>query len=201
MKIYTDEELAKKIKNKTLRRKIIKIIIYPIFFIILVCNLLLLIQKIKNKNELVNIFGYKALVVTSGSMAPTLEIGDLIIIKKVPEADIKKEDIITFMEEKYVVTHRVVDIINQDGELLYQTKGDSNNAKDADLVKNSQIQGVYKFKIKKIGNVIIYAQNKIGFFIMVCIAYLIYSIISRNDDRRIARHEKRKKLEEIEKER
>ena len=42
------------------------------------------------------LFGYKPLVVLSGSMTPTYKIGSIIYYHKVPQSELKKGDAITF---------------------------------------------------------------------------------------------------------
>lgn len=195
MKIYTTEEISKKLNRKKTRRKIIKVIIYPIIILLLICNIILLVQRIISPDKIASLFGYKAFVISSGSMEPTLKIGDLVIIKETKQEEIQKEDIITFMEDGYSITHRVVDIIEKDGNIYYQTKGDNNTTNDQDLITYEYVEGVYQFKIDKIGGAFIYAQNTTIIIIIVCIMYIIYKVFSKKDDRKTARHEKRKEFE------
>lgn len=195
MKIYTTEEITKKLNRKKIIKNIFKAIIYPIIILVLICNIILLVQKIITPDKIATIFGYKALVISSGSMEPTLNIGDIVIIKETKQEQISKGNIITFRKDGYNITHRINDIIEKDGEKYYQTKGDKNTTNDADLVKYEEIEGVYVFKIDKIGSIITYAQNTTTIIIIICVIYLIYRISAEKDDRKIARHEKRKEYE------
>ena len=195
MKIYTTEEITKKLNRKKIIKNIFKAIIYPIIILVLICNIILLVQKIITPDKIASIFGYKAFVISSGSMEPTLNIGDIVIIKETKQEQISKGNIITFRKDGYNITHRINDIIEKDGEKYYQTKGDKNTTTDADLVKYEEIEGVYVFKIDKIGSIITYAQNTTTIIIIVCVIYLIYRISAEKDDRKIARHEKRKEYE------
>ena len=70
-------------------------------------------------------------------MEPSLNIGDMIISKHISQNEIQIGDIITFCLEdgKETVTHRIIDITEQDGITFYQTKGDNNNSPDPELVK------------------------------------------------------------------
>lgn len=195
MKIYTTEEITKKLNRKKIIKNIFKAIIYPIIILVLICNIILLVQKIITPDKIASIFGYKAFVISSGSMEPTLNIGDIVIIKETKQEQISKGNIITFRKDGYNITHRINDIIEKDGEKYYQTKGDKNTTNDADLVKYEEIEGVYVFKIDKIGSIITYAQNTTTIIIIICVIYLIYRISAEKDDRKIARHEKRKEYE------
>lgn len=197
MKIYTTEEITKKMNKKLIIKKAFKAIVYPVIILILICDIILLIQKIISPNQIASLFGYKAFVISSGSMEPTLNTGDIVITKQIKQDQIQKQDIITFVKDEYTITHRIVDIVEENGKTYYQTKGDNNNTSDADLVKYEEIEGVYVFKINSIGNIVVYAQNTTAvLIIIICVIYIMYRISSRKDDRKLARHEKRKEYEE-----
>lgn len=193
MKIYTNEEIKQKINRKNKIKKVIDFIIYPIVLILLICCIIVVLQAIKNPGQTPNLFGYKFFNVISGSMKPNLEIGDIVIIKEIE--NINKGDIITFKQQDSIITHRVVDIIKEDGKIYYQTKGDNNNSNDENLVEYKDIEGIYVYRIPKIGIVINNIQNTTTMIIIILVLYLIYKILQIKDDREVARHEKRKKLE------
>ena len=96
------------------------------------------------KNDRVNICGYSVFQVVTGSMSPTLEIGDVIVVKITK--DIEIDDIIVFKDEDSFITHR---LISKDGEQLI-TRGDANNSKDKPI-KEESIIGKVKFTIPKLG--------------------------------------------------
>lgn len=195
MKIYTEKEIRKKLNRKKIRKNIIKAIIYPIIILILVCNIILMVQKIQNPQEIPSIFGYKMFIIVSGSMEPNLKIGDMVVVKETSQDKINKGDIITFTEAEYQVTHRVMDIIEKDGQNVYQTKGDANNANDSGLLKYENIEGKYVLKIEKIGLIIMKIQNIRVIICIVVVIYVIYLVSSEKEDRKNARHEKRKEYE------
>ena len=89
--------------------------------------------KILNK-DYPNIFGYTFFEIVSGSMSPTIEKGDMIIVKI--DNDYKVGDIVSFKEEDSIITHRIV----EKGDNYYVTKGDANNTVD-NPIKKEQIIG------------------------------------------------------------
>jgi signal peptidase I len=102
---------------------------------------------------------YKLLVVTSGSMSPTFEAGDLIMIVKVDPEKVKVGDIVTFQtRDKEILTHRVVEI-KPDGEIV--TKGDANEEVDSwtDGWKLGKVETIYVFKFPKLGFAISWLQG------------------------------------------
>lgn len=84
------------------------------------------------------LYGYRPLVVLSGSMEPTFKIGSVIYYKKIAKEELKEGDIITFKNQSNnFISHRVVSI---DDELI-ETKGDANSSSDANKVRFEDIQG------------------------------------------------------------
>ncbi len=97
-------------------------------------------------------FGFKPTVLVSGSMQPALDVGDIVLVKKVNPQAIREGDIIKFKEsEGTSVIHRVVAINNEEGQRTFQTKGDANSEPDRDPVYEYQIEGRVIYTIPKLG--------------------------------------------------
>ena len=123
-------------------------------------------------------------------------IGDAILIKEVPENEIKINDIISFNQHGIVVTHRVVNIVNDNGVIKFKTKGDNNNAPDKQMTTYEQIEGKFQFKINQFGIILDILKNKITLIVLILIVILM-SIYKRNlNKKRQIRREKRLKYEE-----
>lgn len=91
---------------------------------------------INNKNKITDKFTIRALVIKSGSMYPTLNTNDIIIVKK--EENYSVGDIITYnYNNEYLVTHRIVDVKDKG----FITKGDNNNCEDEESVAIKNIKG------------------------------------------------------------
>ena len=91
--------------------------------------------------------GVKPTVIISGSMRPTLDVGDLVIIERVDSSKIRKGDIIEYRVGRMSIVHRVVEI-KKEG---FVTKGDANRYPDPDPVHPDQIRGKVIFTVPKIG--------------------------------------------------
>lgn len=103
---------------------------------------------------MVGIFKYEPIAIASNSMTPTFSRGDMLIFKKVSDDELKKipkNTIIIYSIGKQNVAHRIIDRVEKNGTVAYQTKGDSNNVSDMNLVQTEQIKGVYLFHLKYIG--------------------------------------------------
>lgn len=196
MKQYTNEFLKNKIEKKNRIKRILKYIFSPILILIVICATNIVYQAVIKKDVDINIFGFKPYIVLSGSMEPNLQIGDMIISKSVNEDQIKIGDIITFVDNnKNIITHRVVDILIKDGKKLYQTKGDNNSSKDVGVISIENIKGKYSFKISKIGSIITEMITPTGLIITILIITIFYISTSKTNDRKIARHQIRKRYE------
>ena len=101
------------------------------------------------------LFPVKPVALLSNSMKPYIKRGDIVLVKKIKQEkmkDICVGDIIEYSIENKVIIHRVVNIIEGSGEQrTFITKGDSNNAPDANPVEESQVLGVAKNYIPYIG--------------------------------------------------
>ena len=79
-------------------------------------------------------FGYQAATMLTGSMAPSIVPGDVVVTTQQPVAEVTVGDVISYhipVEDHRVETHRVVDVItNPDGTTAVRTKGDANEAVD-----------------------------------------------------------------------
>lgn len=106
-------------------------------------------------------FGYLGVqptVIYSGSMRPSLDVGDIVIISELPIDEIKEGDIIQYRTENIPIVHRVYDVSDTK---VFLTKGDDNDKPDSDPVIAGQIMGKVIFTIPKIGWISIYVKNTI----------------------------------------
>ena len=180
---YQVDEISKKIQKEKNIKKVIKIIITIILLLLFCFNGIMLWQKMKNNEEISNVFGISYLNIISGSMEPSININDLIIIKKVSEEEIKVGDIITFKNtDESIQTHRIVDIIEDKKIKRYKTKGDNNNIEDEELIQYNDIYGKYLFKIPKIGNTVNALQESNGLS-YVLILLIIFIILKNKKDK------------------
>lgn len=134
------------------QKKIMKVV-SSLTFIIICCFLLKTwvdVMSAKANGEVPTVLGFQIYEVQTGSMDPTLPVKSLILSKKVdaPE-DLSIGDIITFINsEGITVTHRIIDVIDTNGQIGYQTKGDNvQNSIDPEILKPEQVKAVYKMKL------------------------------------------------------
>ena len=98
------------------------------------------------------LFDVYPMVLVSGSMSPTINKGDVVIIEQVDsDGDVEVNDIIMFNTGKYDVVHRVVEIKYVNGAVKYITKGDDNEKADNLDIEIRHISGVVVAKIPYLG--------------------------------------------------
>jgi signal peptidase I len=105
------------------------------------------------------LFGFYPTIVGSGSMRPTMDVGDIAIVISTDPNKIQIGDIIQYWQDGEMTLHRVIDIISQGGTRLFQTKGDDNPTPDPELVLPTQIRGKLILTIPKLGWVSIYIKE------------------------------------------
>lgn len=96
------------------------------------------------------LFPFAPTVVISGSMRPAMDVGDVVIVAKVPADVVGQGDIIQFRTEHAPVMHRVVEI-SQESPRLFVTKGDANDQPDSDPVLAANVVGKVVYTIPQIG--------------------------------------------------
>lgn len=157
-------------------KKILDLCIAIITILIIILNLYILYVKIVKKQDIIKFNGYYAFIVISGSMKPTINVDDLIIIKE--EKQYKEQDIVTYKSNQSVITHR---IIKKEGNTIW-TKGDNNHVEDSPI-QNSQIYGKYIYKIKNIGKVIKIINSPVGIAAFLGIVYFSIRKLSTKERR------------------
>lgn len=117
-------------------------------------------------------------VVTSGSMKPTLEPGDLVIVVGCDPYQLVEGDIIVFRVpwSSNMVVHRIVSVERGPEGPLFYTKGDNNAVIDPGYRKPSDIYGKVIFRVPMIGFILEFFQLfpvKVA-IVSLIVGYLIY---------------------------
>ncbi|MCX2828580.1 signal peptidase I [Bacillus pseudomycoides] len=149
------------------------------------------------------VMGYQFKTVLSGSMEPTFLTGSIIAIEPTKDGSkYKKDDVITFKEsDKKIVTHRIIDVKNVNGKVMYETKGDNNNGPDLKPVLAENVIGKYgNITVPYVGYLLNYANSKAGAALLLIIpgiCLLGYSAISIFSAIRSIDSEKKKKSADV----
>ena len=180
-------------------KKVITVLGLILFIAIVTLGITIVYKSYSEPNKIPSVFGWKPFIVLSGSMEDTIMPGDLILTKEIDALELKEGDIISFRTNKYtVVTHRIINIIDEEGERKYYTKGDNNDSADSEPVCNDQIEGIYRYRIPKLGNIALNLQKPIGIVICIALPLIIILIAQFADYKRKEREAKEKEKEKKE---
>ena len=124
------------------------------------------------------LLGYEVLVVQSGSMEPNYHVGSLVYVKPVDAAELEAGDVITFELGGGVRgTHRIIEVLDDNGSLSFRTKGDNNDEADANPVSPEAIVGEVQFTIPHLGFLITFIQQPPGIYFAVSVAAVLLLLI------------------------
>ncbi|WP_066298282.1 signal peptidase I SipW [Bacillus sp. FJAT-29937] len=167
---------------KKVMKGISNAITFLLFALLLVMVFLVISSKASGGEP--QVFGYQMKNVLSGSMEPTFKTGSIIAVKPVEDpASIKEKDVITFIvEDGSMVTHRVMEVMQNGEHTMFKTKGDNNEDMDTQPVLAQNVQAVYTgFTIPYLGYFIDFAKSSKGTAMLLIIPGLLllgYSALS-----------------------
>ena len=187
---YDVDSINKRKKYANTVKKVLAVIL-----VILIYNIILIF--ISAENDGIGLFGYRAYIITSDSMEPTIHNGDVIITKECKEEDLQTGDVITFEQNQEVITHRIQQIEEDQTtkEKTYITKGDNNNIEDSENIKYSAIIGKCILTIPYLGKIILVLENKLIILIIILIILILFFFKIQKQEKLENRREK-KKIEE-----
>ena len=132
-------------------------------------------------NGVPSILGVRPFTVQTDSMYPTLKPGDLIIDVAVKDyRELRVGDIITYWTiiegQRVLNTHKIAGIYDGGDYLIFETMGEKVNQTDVLTVHESEIVGVYKFRVPGVGKVLDYLQTPTGFMIVIVLPVLLFFV-------------------------
>lgn len=133
------------------------------------------------------VLGYKFMIVSSGSMEPTLPVGSLIIVTPCDYDDLELGDIVTMNKSSTYLTHRVAgkkidgvvidenDPLYNSSEARWYTKGDANESEEGDaVISDGQVVGTVHHCFKSVGVVVRYVKANYKVLIILGIIMLVF---------------------------
>lgn len=173
----------KKVRNRVLTSLVSLFLVAAIFLCLFV-----VVQVLSNGH--VSIFGYSFFKVITGSMEPSLSVGELILTHEDAFDTLTVGDVISFRSQSpdmigTIITHRVIQITSDEsGELQLITKGDNNLSVDSYYVSRSNYVGkvIWNSGDSLLSGILNFFSNKFGF--LACIAFpclLIATLVLRDN--------------------
>lgn len=155
--------------------------------LVLLIIIVVLVFYARMSGNVPDVFGYQIFRVSSGSMSPTLEIGDVILSHKVSGADIHEGDIITYngLQGEFagkLITHQVTEEpqLLENGAYEIQTQGSAEGTIPDPKITDSQVVGKYLTSLTFLNGIYTFFVSPLGLlvFIFIIVALFGYEIIS-----------------------
>ncbi len=192
--------MEKKHKNTNIIFNILKIFFLTVAIIIVLVAGIIIYKANANPDKVPDIFGYKPMIVLSGSMETSIYTGDLVFVKIVDTDTFQVGDIVAFRNEKNTVTtHRIIEIVNENGQTYFRTKGDANNAEDANLVSMDDVEGIYIWRIAGFGNFLMFMKEPIGLILVLLVILVVgllwLYLVNKKDEKKQKEEDEKDRLE------
>lgn len=117
----------------------------------------------------------EAFIVTSESMSPTLERGDVVLVSATDPADLEEGNIVTVAgagEDGSFMTHRIVERYEDDGQYYVETQGDANEVSDG-VISADRVVGVVDHHIPHAGWPLLFARSSVGLALLIVLTGLL----------------------------
>lgn len=126
----------------------------------------------------VKFIGIDVYVVLSGSMEPKYPTGSVIYVNEINTEDLVKGDVITYqLNGNLVATHRIEEVVNENNQIAFKTKGDANDHVDNGVVYANQVIGSPIFMIPFLGYLVTYIQQPPGMYVAIAFAIAMVALM------------------------
>lgn len=135
--------------------------------------------------------GFQLYAVRSGSMSPTLAVGDLAIGERVPAAAIAVGDVVAVDYARGpTVAHRVVAVSSREDGPRFTTRGDANPGDDATAAEASTVRSRISWRLPGFGYVVALISTPSGIVTVMCLAMVLLTAAWLARDLRASRRER-----------
>jgi signal peptidase len=128
--------------------------------------------------------GDRPYVVRSGSMAPTIDTGDIVVTKPISPLHAQVGDIVTFRDPIHhgrLLCHRVRSVHRAGRHVSFITQGDANSARERWKVQADGRIGVVLYRLPKLGYALSWTGTRAGQMGLIAVpaVLLCWSILGR----------------------
>lgn len=134
-----------------------------------------------------------AMTVLTGSMAPTIPVGSVIIDEPVDPRTLHVGDVATYQVapgNALYITHRIIKIDNAKTPALFTFKGDANNGPDMHPIPATAVRAKVLFHVPYLGAIrdLLHTRSGLsGIGMLLLIGYALAQLVGWNRDRRLKR--------------
>ncbi len=165
-------------------KKVLSTVVNVLCIIIIILSICLLLMVVINGADSERgVFGFHVYRVLTGSMEPEIPTDSLILVKQTDPSTLKEGDVITFHSSDPVLkgavnTHRIQKITEDNGEVVFVTKGDANQVADPYPVSYSNVVGVLVFSSYFLGKLVRLIVNPLVFIPLIAIPLLLIILMN-----------------------
>jgi len=172
-----EQEVEEVSKGKEIVNTLVNVVLVLAIVLAAMCTYTSYVSS--SGNGVPSILGVRMFSIQTESMYPTLLPGDLVFGQRVKDADeLRTGDIVTYWTviggERVLNTHRIHEVYDGGGYLIFSTKGDNNSAADALTVHESEVVAKYSFRVGGLGKVFDYLKTSTGFLIVVVVPVFLF---------------------------
>lgn len=117
-------------------------------------------------------------VVAGPSMAPAIDMGSAIVLETVGPSDLTVGDVVSLRSgpQRAIFTHRVVRVVDRDGQFWIETKGDANRLPDPSITPASAVIGRVTAAIPFAGYLIALLSVPVGIVLVIALGLLLLTL-------------------------
>ena len=190
-------EINKNKSRKNVLKTVLSKILYIMFLIMVIYNIIFLINSTITKNDYLSIFGISINTMNSDKMKPEIFKNSIIISKTVESNELEVGDNITYVVSNEIITSKIVNIIYKDNEEKYITKYIQTYYPNNEEISINMIIGKEVLSIMGLGFIVKVAQSKI--FTLIVLIFLVFKFLYNKEKyiRTKKRRLKKKRFDEI----
>ena len=165
-------------------KKVVKIvlsvfqwIVIAILGIICFFSISMIVSKVTSNERIPKTFGYSMLRVITGSMVPTINPNDVVVIKELEDDEYQVGMIVAFYDnptDSLPTLHRVIE---RNGNTII-TQGDAEVNTGKEEMDVSEVLGAEVLTIRKFGKFVEYVQKPVGTLTIIVAGFLIIELPS-----------------------
>ena len=140
-----------------------------LILLVVTCLLTIVLARV------VPLTGRSTLVVAGGSMAPALDIGTAVVVEPVEPSSLRVGDLVSLRSgaERAIFTHRITRLIDRDGAVWIETKGDANAGVDPSITPATSVIGRVSVALPKVGYLIALLSAPVGILFVISLGSLL----------------------------
>lgn len=151
---------------------IVNVVLITIILLILFISIFYIISLYVIPDKLPNFFGWKSVIVLTTQLEE-MNYGDIAIIQETNFDNLEIGNIIAFEKNNEIMVNKITGKAVIDGKRVFLVKQNNDMFQTDLLIYEKEIEGIYQYRIPRIGNFILYSKTPFGIISCFCIPLMI----------------------------